>query len=108
MAMKLVYFSVTSNEIPNLSEAADLFVDTIAPLEIYARTRTQLEDNLRNQQALIAHALKADAVVVTLMSGSQSCPAWDGLLKALQNQSAQGFQKPYFHIYNPQEAIRSP
>jgi cobaltochelatase CobN len=98
MAMKLVYFSVTSNEIPNLSEATGLFGDTIAPLEIYARTRTQLEDNLRNQQAFIAHALEADAVVVTLMSGSQSCPAWDGLLKALQNQRAQGFQKPYFHI----------
>ncbi len=96
--MKLVYFSVTSNEIPNLSEAARLFIDTVAPLDIYARTRTQLEDNPRNQAAFVRRALEADAVVVTLMAGSYSCPAWKALIQALTEHRDQGLRVPYFHI----------
>ena len=43
--MKTVYFSVTSNKIPNLNEAARLFSKTVSSRTIFARPRTQLEDN---------------------------------------------------------------
>ena len=96
--MKLVYFSVTSNEIPNLSEAARMCVDAVQPLEIYARTRTQLEDNPESQARFIRRALAADAVVMTLMAGRYSCPAWDALIKAIDDRRNQGLAVPYLHI----------
>jgi cobaltochelatase CobN len=96
--MKIVYFSVTSNEIPNLSEATRLFVDTVAPVEIYARTRTQLDGRQDNQAAFVRRALAADAVIVTLMSGSRSFPAWDVLAAAIRARRDQGKRKPYFHV----------
>ncbi len=97
--MKLVYFSVTSNEIPNLSEALRLFSEEgNIPLEIYARTRTQLEENPEQQAAFISAALRADALVVSLMAGKKSCPAWDDLISALDKRRAAGGNCPYFHI----------
>lgn len=93
--MKLVYFSVTSNEIPNLSEASRLFTETGASFDIYARTRTQLDDQPDMQKAFVQKAIAADVVFVTLMAGSKSCPAWDALTKAFE--SAKG-KKPWFHI----------
>ncbi|WP_419658687.1 hydrogenobyrinic acid a,c-diamide cobaltochelatase [Desulfosarcina variabilis str. Montpellier] len=96
--MKFVYFSVTSNEVPNLSEAARLFMEKVAPLEIYARTRSQLEDNPDSQANFVQRAMAADVVVVTLMAGSHSCPAWEMLIQALENQRRSGSQHPYLHI----------
>ena len=96
--MKLVYYSVTSNEVPNLSEAARIFKDTIGPLEIYARTRTQLEERPEAQEAFVRQAVKADAVVVTLMGGAKSCPVWDNLSQRINTLREQGAQAPYFHI----------
>ena len=98
MKMKLVYFSVTSNEIPNLSEAARLFTEDVSPLTIYARTRTQLEENPGSQAAFVACALAADVLVVTLMAGSQSCPAWEALIAALAEKRNRNETCPYFHI----------
>ena len=96
--MKFVYFSVTSNEVPNLSEAARLFMEKVAPLEIYARTRTQLEKNPENQAEFVRRALAADAVVVTLMAGSHSCPAWEALIQAFESRRETGGPVPYLHI----------
>ena len=97
--MKLVYFSVTSNEIPNLSEACRLFaVNTQITLDIYARTRTQLRDNPEAQADFIRKALEADALVVTLMAGQKSFPAWENLVSALEQRRAKGAPCPYFHV----------
>ncbi len=96
--MKLVYFSVTSNEVPNLSEACRLFKVQEKPLSIYARTRTQLEGNPYRQAAFVETALNADAVVITLMAGKQSCPAWDALIDGLEDRRKTTNHCPYFHI----------
>ncbi|MGD9162069.1 MAG: cobaltochelatase subunit CobN [Desulfobacteraceae bacterium] len=96
--MRLVYFSVTSNEIPNLSEACRLFTEETAPVEIYARTRTQLQDNAEMQESFIRHALDADILFITLMAGSRSCPAWDDLIPAMEEQRKSGKKLPWFHI----------
>jgi cobaltochelatase CobN len=96
--MKVAYFSVTSNEIPNLSEAARIFTHTVGPLDIYARTRTQLEGRPEDQTAFVDRAVAADAVIVTLMSGSRSCPVWDALAAAIRDRRDQGRRTPYFHV----------
>jgi cobaltochelatase CobN len=96
--MNIVYFSVTSNEIPNLSEAVRQFTESIGPLEIYARTRTQLEDAPESQAAFVDRAIAADVLMITLMAGSQSCPAWDALVDALEEKQRRGESIPYFHI----------
>ena len=97
--MKLVYFSVTSNEIPNLSEACrQLMKNDLPDLRIFARTRTQLTDNPGQQRAFIAEALKADAVVITLMAGEKSCPAWADLIREIDARRASGDKCPYFHV----------
>lgn len=97
--MRLVYFSVTSNEIPNLSEACRVFTEkTGSPLEIFARTRTQLQDNAEQQHAFVKKALEADVLVVTLMAGGKSCPAWEALVAAIENRRASDMPCPYFHV----------
>ncbi len=96
--MKVVYFSVTSNEIPNLSEAARRFRKDVTAIEIFARTRTQLEDNPGSQTEFVRRALAADAVLVTLMAGSHSCPAWEALAHAFTDRRDGGQPAPYFHV----------
>ena len=96
--MKVAYFSVTSNEIPNLSEAVRLYEKKIGPLHICASTRTQLEGDETEQEKFVRHALDADAVVVTLMAGRRSFPAWGVLSAAIQDRRAKGKKKPWFHV----------
>ncbi|GAB6905829.1 cobaltochelatase subunit CobN [Desulfosarcina cetonica] len=96
--MKIAYFSVTSNEIPNLSEAARRFMEAVAPLEIIARTRTQLENDPERQAEFVRRALAADAVVVTLMAGSHSCPAWEALVQTIGGRRNAGIKTPYLHV----------
>ncbi|RLB94415.1 MAG: cobalamin biosynthesis protein CobN, partial [Deltaproteobacteria bacterium] len=96
--LRIVYFSVTSNEIPNLSDAVTEFHNNIAPLSLFARTRTQLEVSKSACHEFIQKALAADVLVVTLMSGSQSCPAWEELIQALEINRFQGITTPYFHV----------
>jgi cobaltochelatase CobN len=96
--MKLVYFSVSANEIPNLSEAARIFCSRVAPLDIHARTRTQLEAGEEARAAFVRQALAADAVFVTLMAGAHSCPAWEALAEAIIAARGRGGQAPFFHV----------
>ena len=96
--MNLVYFSVSSNEIPNLSDAARILADTTTPVEIHARTRPQLEESDDAREAFVREAMAADAVVVTLMAGRRSCPAWDALIQAMEKRRAEGRSTPYFHV----------
>ncbi len=97
-SLKLVYYSVTSNEIPNLSAAAIPFSRQVGPARIIARTRTQLENNPAQQDQFIDEALTADFLIITLMAGSHSCPVWDALLAGLTAARQQGRSVPYFHI----------
>jgi cobaltochelatase CobN len=97
-AWTLVYFSVTSNEIPNLSRAVARYGDEIGPIRVTARTRTQLEGNLERQNRFIEEALAADVLVVTLMAGSQSFPGWESLINAVQQARDRGRRAPYVHI----------
>ena len=94
----LVYFSVTSNEIPNLSRAVLRYRAEVGPLRVVARTRTQLEHHDALQARFVAEALAADAVVLTLMAGSQSFPAWEPFLAALAEARGQGRVTPFVHI----------
>ena len=98
--MKIVYFSVTSNEIPNLSEAYRLFMEEHPgmAMDLYARTRTQLADNKARQEAFVKKALEADVVIITLMAGHQSCPAWDALIHAVSAEKKGGKSTPWFHV----------
>jgi cobaltochelatase CobN len=96
--IKLVYFSVTSNEIPNLSAAILEFQSRVAPVAVFARTRTQLENAEQAQKEFITKALGADIIIVSLMSGSRSCPAWDALIHALDSLRKTGAPTPYFHV----------
>ena len=67
-------------------------------MSIYARTRTQLEGHPDRQARFIDAALDADAVVITIMAGKQSCPAWDALIYALEEKRKTRSHCPYFHI----------
>jgi cobaltochelatase CobN len=96
--IKLVYFSVTSNEIPNLSAAILEFQSRVAPVAVFARTRTQLENAEQVQKEFVAKALDADIIIVTLMSGSRSCPAWEALIYALATLRKKGLPTPHFHV----------
>ncbi|SMD05071.1 cobaltochelatase CobN subunit [Desulfocicer vacuolatum DSM 3385] len=96
--IQLVYFSVTTNEIPNLSLAIHKFREQVGPMSVFARSRTQLEDNESLQQQFITKALDADIVIITLMSGRRSFPAWDAFIKKLELKRKNGEKTPYFHV----------
>jgi cobaltochelatase CobN len=96
--IKLVYFSVTTNEIPNLSLAIHKFREQVGPMSVFARSRTQLEDNKPLQRQFIEKALDADIVIITLMSGRRSFPAWDDFIEQLELKRKKDEKTPYFHI----------
>ncbi|MBM9616151.1 cobaltochelatase subunit CobN [Desulfobulbus rhabdoformis] len=94
----LVYYSVSSNEIPNLSLAISRYKRKVGPIEVFARSRSQLEKNPQRQQEFIEKALSADVLVLTLMSGSLSFPAWEKLCEQIEQARNQGAPLPYIHI----------
>lgn len=96
--LKLVYFSVTTNEIPNLSAAIHRFQQEVGPVSVFARSRTQLEDNEPMQAKFVEKALDADVVVITLMSGRRSFPTWDALIEQLRLKRKTHGLTPWFHV----------
>ena len=96
--IKLVYFSVTTNEIPNLSRAIRKFQEQVGPISVFARSRTQLENNESLQRKFIRKAFEADILIITLMSGQRSFPGWDVFIEQLESKRKKGDTLPYFHI----------
>lgn len=99
--LRLTYFSVTSNEVPNLSQAVSRLNDAgAADVDLTARTRTQLSPPHGDAacNAFIETALKSHVVVITLMAGKQSFPGWDKWIQALEEQKRQGKPLPWFHV----------
>lgn len=94
--LDLVYFSTTSNELPNFSRAVQAMADDGLQVDLRAFTKMQLASP-EGRQHFVKQALQADAVVVTLMGGKSSCPAWEELVEALGRARAAG-RAPYFHV----------
>ena len=93
---KLVFFSTTSNELANFKKALQAVSANGLEIDLKAFTKFQLGDK-KSQKAFVDQALKADAVVITLMGGGASCPAWDYFIPAL-SRARQSGQAPYFHL----------
>lgn len=89
------YYTATGMELDGLSEAVILYRDSVGPLEVMARTQTQLFDNSR-QQSFIEKALKYSVIIISLHGGKASCPAFDMLIKALAD--IEESDRPYLHI----------
>lgn len=94
--LDLVYFSTTSNELPNFIRAVEALADSGVPVNLRAYTKLQLETE-EGQAVFVETAVQADAVVVTLMGGKQSCLAWDELTAAIETARRDG-TAPYLHI----------
>lgn len=94
--LDLVFFSTTSNELPNLAKAAAQLAAEGLPLRLLAFTKPQLASDAGIDEFVRA-AMAADAVVVTLMGGKDSCPAWDQLTRALERGRLAG-KAPHFHV----------
>lgn len=95
--MKVCYFSATATELPSLSQGASQFLESGGQAEVMARTQTQLFDQARSK-AFVSEAVEADAVVISLHGGKASCPAFDLLIKAIQDRRAAGERTPRLHI----------
>jgi cobaltochelatase CobN len=94
--LDLVYFSTTSNELPNMAKAVESLIEQGVPINLRAFTKMQLEHE-EGQAEFVRQAMRAHAVVVTLMGGKTSFPAWDDLVAAMKKARANG-QAPYFHV----------
>ncbi|MCB2190070.1 MAG: cobaltochelatase subunit CobN [Deltaproteobacteria bacterium] len=94
--LDLVYFSTTSNDLPNLIQAAKSLREQGVNIALRAFTKPQLLSE-EDKRKFVAKALQANAVVVTLMGGESSCPVWDQLLVALGEARRAG-DAPYFHV----------
>ena len=94
--LDLVYFSTTSNELPNFSRAVRALAESDVRVQLRAYTKMQLDDQ-KGRAEFVRRALKADAVVVTLMGGESSFPAWEEWIQALSQARKEG-RAPYFHV----------
>ena len=91
----LCYYSATTMEIPCLSEGVRLYRDGGGEIEVHARTQVQLFDRSR-QEAFVRRAMESDALIVTLHGGKVSFPAFDDLIRALDDVPAD--RRPYLHF----------
>lgn len=94
--LDLVYFSTTSNELPNLASAVETLFEQGLTVNLRAYTRLQLMTEADNAD-FVHQAMQADAVVVTLMGGKSSCPVWEKLIVALGKSRRDG-KAPHFHV----------
>lgn len=94
--LDLVYFSTTSNDLPNLIGAAQAQTEHGLFVKLRAYTKAQLFSK-KDKADFVVGALQADAVVVTLMGGESSCPVWDELIAAL-GEARREKDAPYFHV----------
>lgn len=93
---ELVFFSTTSNELANFKQALKAVSSLGLRVKLKAYTKFQMEDE-KGRKAFIEEALNADAVVITLMGGGSSCPAWGEFIPALAKARQSGLA-PYFHL----------
>ncbi len=94
--LELVYFSITSNELPNFSRAVETLAGEGLEVRLRAYTKMQLMSPAEEQD-FVDQAMGADAVVVTLMGGKISCPVWEPLVEALTSAREAG-RAPWFHV----------
>jgi cobaltochelatase CobN len=94
--LDLVYFSTTSNELPNLVRAVESLAEQGVPINLRAFTKLQL-DHEADRSDFVRQAMVAHAVVVTLMGGKASFPAWEDLVAAMQ-EARLGGEPIYFHV----------
>lgn len=94
--LDLVYFSTTSNELPNYIRAVEALSGQGIDVRLRAFTKLQLETD-QGKSLFVEQAIQADAVIITLMGGKTSCPAWDELTAAIEVARADNCA-PYFHV----------
>lgn len=94
--LNLVYYSTTSNELPNLTRAAEALAGQGVAVKLRAFTKIQMEHEA-GRKDFVRQAMQAQAVVVTLMGGKTSCPAWEELVETIQKVRGNG-KAPYFHV----------
>ena len=89
------YYTATGMELDGLTEAVMCYQETVGPIEVMARTQTQLFDTKR-QQSFVEKALQYRVIIVSLHGGKASCPAFDALVEALAGLDDE--ERPYLHI----------
>lgn len=96
-ALSLCYYTATGMELEGLSEAVLKFREKVGPLDVMARTQTQLFDMSR-RASFVQNALKHRVIILSLHGGKASCPAFDALIEALETFDEANGPKPYLHI----------
>ena len=93
----LCYFGAREAEIIPLSVAAQRFRENSIPVNIFARTASQLFDESR-RKAFVRKALESSYIIVTLFGERSSFPALDALIAALNEARNLGLETPVLHI----------
>ncbi len=93
----LSYFSTSPSEIPSLSKAVAQYVGEGGSVLVRARLRAQLSAPVQ-QEEFVRHAVGADVVILRLMGGKASFPAFDELIEACQERKEQGENVPLLII----------
>lgn len=93
----LCYFGAREAEIIPLSVAAQRFRENTIPVNIFARTASQLFDESR-RKAFVRKALESSYIIVTLFGERSSFPALDALITALNEARNLGLETPVLHI----------
>ncbi len=94
--LDLVFFSTTSNELPSYIGAVETMAQQGLDVNLCAYTKFQLETD-QGKARFMEKAMQAQAVVITLMGGKASFPAWDELVEAIERTRRDG-NAPYLHI----------
>ncbi len=92
---RLCYYSCGGMELPTLGGAVTEYRKVYGPLAITARTQVQLIDNTQQRQ-FVQTAMEADAIIIGLHGGKESCPVFNILMETYFK--AEPDRRPYLHI----------
>jgi cobaltochelatase CobN len=96
-SLKVCYYSATGHDLASLSRAVESLRSRDVPLQVTARTKTQLFDNTQ-VEGFVDMAAKADAVILVLHGGKDSCPAFDPLVSRFDAIRVEGGRVPRLHV----------
>lgn len=96
----ICWFSATGGDACLLATALERCRQHHPEVNLWARSAVQLTTS-DQQEAFAAAALQADALVLSLHGGTESCPAWEQLHAGIQERRRRGAPLPYLHLQVP-------
>lgn len=94
----LCYFTINHSEVPSFSAGVREYLDGGGSLDVHARVRSQLSTPVQIDE-FARLASRSDVLIVRLMGGKASFPAFDSFFEACEERKSAGEKTPLLVIH---------